>query len=120
MGNRRNIVNELKCRYDPVVLARDGRACVLCGSVVIVDVHEILSKSQFGTPELEVCIQPKNMVALCRYHHNLVQGSPGWSGYLLRKLEALHGYSYDEEPFRWVRTNEWLANDDDAMLELYL
>ena len=104
MGIRGEKVQELKERFDPVVIQRDGNRCFVCG-LTANDVHEIISKSQFSTSELENCITPKNMVSLCRGHHAMSQGNKQASANLLRALAKAYGYEYDDYPFSWY-TNE--------------
>ncbi len=99
MGMRGNKVKTLKSRYDPIVYTRDRGRC-------FVDVHEIISKSQFSTRELERCIAVKNMVALCRKHHAIVQGNKQASAKLLRSLRDIYGYEYTADPFKWYIEEE--------------
>ena len=105
MGTRGDKVKALKECYDPTVLARDGYKCFICG-LSADDVHEIISKSQFATHELESCITTKNMVSLCRGHHALVQGNRKASANLLRSLRDMYGYKYTKDPFKWYTEEE--------------
>jgi 5-methylcytosine-specific restriction endonuclease McrA len=47
------------------VKARDGRACVVCGSTYRLSVHHILKARFGGTDDLS------NLVTLCSHHHAL-------------------------------------------------
>ena len=105
MGTRGYKVRMLKALCDPTVLARDGYKCFICG-LSADDVHEIISKSQFATHELESCITTKNMVSLCRGHHTMVQGNKKASANLLRSLKEMYRYDYNEEPFKWYTEEE--------------
>ena len=105
MGIRGERVRELKEKFDPVVIQRDDNRCFICGSRAN-DVHEIISKSQFSTSELEKCITPQNMVSLCRMHHSISQGNKQASANLLRALAERYGYEYTEYPFSWYITEE--------------
>jgi len=105
MGIRGERVKELKERFDPVVIQRDGSRCFICGERAN-DVHEIISKSQFSTSELENCITPKNMVSLCRMHHSISQGNKRASANLLRALAKKYNYDYTEYPFSWFVLEE--------------
>jgi len=114
MGNRGNIVRELKTKYDPIIIEREHGRCFVCGAVGR-DVHEILSKSHFATGGLEQCISPMNMVLLCRKHHDIVQGIAGWIGYLFRGMHSRYGYDYTHTEFYWYYTSEF----PERPLELY-
>jgi len=105
MGERGYKVKMLKGLCDPIVLERDGYRCFICG-LKADDVHEIISKSQFATNELEDCITPKNMISLCRGHHTAVQGNRQASANLLRSLRDAYGYNYDKDPFKWYIEEE--------------
>jgi 5-methylcytosine-specific restriction endonuclease McrA len=105
MGIRGERVRELKEKFDPAVIQRDGNRCFVCGFRAN-DVHEIVSKSQFSTAELEHCITPKNMVSLCREHHIMVQGNKQASASLLRALEKMYNYEYTDYPFSWYISEE--------------
>jgi len=105
MGKRGELVKELKEKFDPIVIQRDGNRCLICGSRAN-DVHEIISKSQFSTSELENCITPKNMVSLCRMHHSISQGDKHASANLLRALAKKYKYDYADYPFSWYVTEE--------------
>ena len=105
MGKRGRLVELWKELYNPLVLWRDGYRCVLCDEKAV-DVHEIISKSQFATHELGQCITPKNMVSLCRKHHAEVQGNKKASANLLRLLRDRYGYEYKEQPFKWYIEEE--------------
>jgi len=100
MGIRGEKVKALKSVFDPVVVLRDRGMCVLCNEPYW-DVHEIISRSQFSTPELERCILPQNMVCLCRTHHTEAQGNLLMSGKLLRMLADEYEYNYDKYPYNW-------------------
>lgn len=105
MGTRRDKVQTLKEHFDIVVGARDKNKCFICG-LRADDVHEIISKSQFITSELEKCITPKNMVCVCRKHHAMIQGDKKASADLLRSLREMYGYDYSEQPFKWYVEEE--------------
>lgn len=107
MGTRGNIVRNLKERHDPDIIEREQELCFVCGARGR-DVHEIMSKSHFATKSLQQCIQPMNMVLLCRQHHNIVQGMAGWMGHLFRELHLRYGYDYAHTEFDWYYTNEFL------------
>jgi len=105
MGTRGVKVKELKEKFDPIVIQRDGNRCFVCG-LMANDVHEIISKSQFSTSELENCITPRNMVSLCRGHHVMVQGNKQASANLLRALAEMYKYDYTDYPFSWYVAEE--------------
>jgi 5-methylcytosine-specific restriction endonuclease McrA len=105
MGTRGDKVKSLKKHFDMVVRTRDNNRCFLCPRYAS-DVHEIISKSQFSTNELQNCIIPKNMVCLCREHHDKVQGNKAASANLLRSLRDIYEYEYTEEPFKWYVEEE--------------
>jgi hypothetical protein len=111
MTKRGEMVRTLKRQLDPQIISRDRR-CLLCGSETLLDVHEILSKSKFATGELDTCLNPRNMILLCRRHHNIVQGHPRLSGHLLRILRDKYRYCYDDEPFAWYVENEIETDED--------
>lgn len=98
MGNRASIIRKLKGQFDQLVIERDG-GCLLCEHIngMFVagwDVHEIHSRSHFGTTELADCIKPENMVLLCRWHHDLVQGNREWSDNIRAIMADRYGYEY--------------------------
>ncbi len=105
MGIRGDKVKKLKELFNPVVIMRDGGKCFICGARGD-DVHEIISKSQFSTNELENCILPQNMVLLCQEHHTEVQGNKQASANLLRSLAKIYEYKYTEDPYRWYAEEE--------------
>ena len=105
MGHRRDVTAELKMKYDPIIIAREHGKCYLCGAPGR-DVHEILSRGRFATHELDVCISPRNMILLCRRHHEMCQGMNDWMGHLFRALEFEYGYDYHGDPFQWYYEQE--------------
>jgi len=105
MGHRRDVTIELKTKYDPIIRARENGRCYLCNAPGR-DVHEILSRGRFSTYELDVCISPRNMVLLCRKHHEMCQGVNDWMARLFRALKWEHGYDYHGSPFQWYYEQE--------------
>ncbi len=65
------------------MLARDGRRCRWCSSVVALGVHHILYRSQ-GGPDVEA-----NLITLCQVHHARAHTTVAWRA-VLRALIWIH------------------------------
>ena len=103
MGSRADKLEELDNQTRVAVLRRDNGKCALCKQKSNT-IHEVVSKSHFGTKTLHICMQVKNRIVLCRDCHDLAQGKEHWIRYLLQLLEGRHKYSYPEEQFqRYLR-----------------
>lgn len=99
MGRRKELSVKLATQTHVPVIRRDKGRCVLCGKKAH-DIHEIVSKSHFGTRTLAICYQVKNRVCLCRKCHQKVQGRRKYARELLELLREKHGYVYEEYIFR--------------------
>ena len=56
-----------------IVAERDGYACVLCDAPYA-DIHHVIPRSRGGRDN------PRNLVALCRIHHEIVHGNGQFVG----------------------------------------
>jgi len=81
------------------VIRRDRGKCVICGEKAC-DVHEIISRSHFGTRTMHICLSMKNRVCLCRGCHEKAQGQAEWMTKLLQRLKDKYGYDYPEPIFQ--------------------
>lgn len=100
MGIRRDRIKELDTTLSrSKIVQRDKDKCFKCGRKAV-DIHEIVSKSHWGTTRLHICFDEKNRVCLCRKCHEEVQGQSVWMGRLLAWLRDKHGYEYSEKEFR--------------------
>lgn len=59
-----------------------------------------MSRSHFGSKDMDVCFSMKNRVVLCRKHHTRAQGQPKHIKRLLLALRDKYGYEYDEPIFQ--------------------
>lgn len=108
MGIRREKTKEYDAATRWMVIRRDGGRCLSCGNGAH-DVHEIVSRSAFGTKELEVCFNVKNRCCLCRNCHNEAQGDIDRATDLLNTLRDRYGYEYNEPVF--VRMTNLVIGD---------
>jgi 5-methylcytosine-specific restriction endonuclease McrA len=99
MGKRRKKIIQLDGQTRAKVIRRDKGRCVICGRVAH-DIHEIVSRSKFGTRTMNICFSERNRVCLCRKHHMWVQGNPARTAQLLKTMQKKYGYTYPEAVFR--------------------
>jgi len=98
MGVRADRIEELEWQTRDIVVQRDGGKCRRCG-VRGGEVHEVVSRSAWGSKKLDICFDPKNRVLLCPDCHTEVQGQRKESGKLLRGLKEQFGYEYRDRRF---------------------
>jgi len=82
-----------------IVVDRDNGRCVLCGAVAS-SIHEIVSKSHWGTRKLEICFSERNRACLCNECHLLAQGNPDYTALILAMLNIKWHYKYPEREFK--------------------
>jgi len=99
MGIRQEKIRKYDNQTRLAVIARDKEKCVVCGRKGH-DVHEIVSRSHFGSTNMDLCFAMKNRVVLCRDHHNQAQGQSKWIKKLLAMLKDKWGYTYEERIFQ--------------------
>jgi len=104
MGKRKKIVKALKEDLDVRVFNRDRGLCFRCLHLFnkkryAWEVHELISKSHWATPDLPRCLQPKNAISICRECHNEIQGIREHTAEMFRLLEKIYGYDYSSSPF---------------------
>ena len=80
------------------VVARDGGRCIKCGAEAV-SVHEIVRRSAFGLDKSQ-CFTVRNMCCVCS-ECDADSASPYVRGEMLRVLRDRHGYTYEDEPWRW-------------------
>jgi hypothetical protein len=107
MGIRRDRIKELDTDLSrSKIVQRDKGKCFKCDKETVdcdkeaVDIHEIVSRSHWGTRRLHICFDEKNRVCLCRKCHDEVQGQGMWMTRLLAWLRDKYGYEYSEQEFR--------------------
>ena len=105
MRKRRNHIAQLDTDLARNLLGeRDKWCCFLCWhqnriANYRVEVHEIVSRSAFGSERLDVCFNIKNRVLLCHEHHSQAQGNMTQIRLLLSLLTKTYGYTYEEKEF---------------------
>jgi hypothetical protein len=99
MGIRQEQIDAEKADSDHEVRNRDYHSCVLCERNAT-EIHELISRSRFGSAEMDICFSPRNRVTLCRLCHTIVQGQPGWTKTLFDLLKYRYNYQYPERIFR--------------------
>lgn len=104
--NKEYATLDLSTRFD--VMKRDNRKCVLCGSQKIIEIHEIIPRSQFGNQDIEKLFSLKNRCVICRKCHSNKRETRIKIMEVLRKR---HGYNYRDYPWS-IYNNE--SNQDDV------
>ena len=92
-----------------LVIQRDHERC-FCGDVAV-DVHHIVPRSHFGKNTRHKANEEKNLICLCRKHHDQAQ-TKRMRTWLLRYLERRFHYSYEDEPWHQAL----VAGEDSELL----
>lgn len=96
--SRRQRSQELEAQSREAVYCRDQKKCVICNGPSI-EIHEIVSRSHFGTRSLDICFHEKNRVVVCKNCHRRIQGNKEMSRMLISHLQEKYGYEYNEPVF---------------------
>jgi hypothetical protein len=96
MGLRQDAIEELDEATRYIVIERDQGKCVDC-SKPYHDIHEIVSRSHFGTRHLDKCFKVKNRCCVCRRCHDYYQGDHIKE--LLELMQEKYRYDYSERPW---------------------
>lgn len=82
-----------------LVKARDRGLCQWPGCERrAADIHHIIARGMGGSQDVVVVDDERNLISLCRYHHERAEG---WRAavLLLWVLSTKIGYTYDDLPF---------------------